>query len=82
MYIRHMQSPKIYKRSLTLIFITLLVDVIGIGIIIPIIPKLLKTLGNYTISEAAAMGGWMVVAFALPQFIFSPIMGGLSDKYG
>lgn len=57
MYIRHMQSPKIYKRSLTLIFITLLVDVIGIGIIIPIIPKLLKTLGNYTISEAAAMGG-------------------------
>ena len=82
MYIRHMQSPKIYKRSLTLIFITLLVDVIGIGIIIPIIPKLLKTLGNYTVSEAAAMGGWMVVAFALPQFIFSPIMGGLSDKYG
>lgn len=52
-----MQSPALYKRSLSLIFITLLVDVIGIGIIIPIIPKLLKTLGNYTVSEAAAMGG-------------------------
>lgn len=77
-----MIAPALYKRSLTLIFVTLLVDVIGIGIIIPILPDLLKTLGDYTTSEAAAMGGWMVVAFALPQFLFSPIMGGLSDKFG
>lgn len=77
-----MQTQNTYKRSLTLIFITLLVDVIGIGIIIPIIPKLLETLGNYTVSEASAVGAWMVVAFALPQFLFSPIMGGLSDRYG
>ncbi len=77
-----MIAPALYKRSLTLIFITLLVDVIGIGIVIPILPDLLKTLGSYTTSEAAAMGGWMVVAFALPQFLFSPIMGGLSDKFG
>lgn len=77
-----MQSPSTQNRSLALIFITLLIDVIGIGIIIPVIPKLLGELGNYTVSEASAVGAWMTVAFALPQFIFSPIFGGLSDMYG
>jgi DHA1 family tetracycline resistance protein-like MFS transporter len=70
------------KRQLTLIFITLLIDVIGFGIIIPIIPKLLENLGGYTISEASTIGALMVFAFALPQFIFAPIMGALSDQYG
>nr|QBB78491.1 hypothetical protein [uncultured organism] len=70
------------KRPLTLIFITLLIDVIGFGIIIPIIPTLLQTLGNYTLSEASSMGAWMIFAFAFPQFLFSPVMGGLSDRFG
>ena len=70
------------KHALTLIFITLLIDVIGIGIIIPIIPNLLEKLGGYTISEASSMGAWMVFAFAFPQFLFAPIMGNLSDQYG
>ncbi len=77
-----MQSASAHNRSLALIFITLLIDVIGLGIIIPVIPKLLSELGNYTVSEASAVGAWMTVAFALPQFIFSPVFGGLSDKYG
>lgn len=70
------------KRALTLIFITLLIDVIGFGIIIPIIPNLLETMGGYTVSEASALGAWMVFAFAFPQFLFAPIMGNLSDRYG
>lgn len=70
------------KLPLILIFITLLIDVIGIGIIIPILPKLLKELGAGDLSEASMTGGWIMVAFALPQFIFSPIMGGLSDRFG
>lgn len=70
------------KKELTLIFITLLIDIIGIGIIIPILPDLLRQLSNSTLSEASAIAAWMVPAFALPQFLFAPIMGGLSDKYG
>lgn len=70
------------NRPLTLIFITLLIDVIGFGIIIPIIPKLLENMGGYSISEASSIGAWMIFAFAFPQFIFSPIMGNLSDRYG
>jgi DHA1 family tetracycline resistance protein-like MFS transporter len=70
------------KKPLTLIFITLLIDVIGFGIIIPIIPTLLQKLGGYTLSEASAMGAWMIFAFAFPQFLFSPVMGGLSDRFG
>lgn len=77
-----MQSESVYKRSLLLIFITLLIDVIGIGIIVPVIPRLLGELGNYTVSEASGIGAWMIVAFALPQFLFSPIFGGLSDAFG
>lgn len=70
------------KKPLILIFITLLIDVIGIGIIIPIIPKLLQNLGGYTLSEASSLGSWLIIAFALPQFLFSPLIGALSDKFG
>ncbi len=70
------------KKQLTLIFITLLLDVIGLGIIIPIIPTLLMDLGGYTLSESSAVGAWLIFAFALPQFLFSPVMGGLSDRFG
>ncbi len=70
------------KKPLILIFITLLIDVIGIGIIIPIVPNLLQNLGGYTISEASSVGSWLIIAFALPQFLFSPLVGALSDKFG
>lgn len=58
------------KKPLILIFITLLIDVIGIGIIIPIIPKLLQNLGGYSLSEASSVGSWLIIAFALPQFLW------------
>lgn len=70
------------NKGLTLIFITLLIDVIGIGIIIPIMPKLLSTLGNFTNSEASAYGGYLIFAYAGMQFLFSAFMGALSDRFG
>ena len=60
----------------------MLLDVIGLGIIIPVIPKLIKELINADISEAAKYGGWLAFAYAFTQFVFAPIVGGLSDKYG
>ncbi len=64
------------------IFITMLIDIIGLGIIIPVIPKLIKELIHGDISEAAKYGGWLLFAYAITQFIFSPLIGNLSDKYG
>ncbi len=68
--------------AIVFIFITILIDVLGIGIIIPVLPKLLQELTGKGLSEASQYSGIMMSAYAVMQFIFSPILGGLSDKYG
>lgn len=70
------------NRSLVFIFITILVDVIGLGVIIPVVPSLIEELTGEGLSKASQYGGWLLFSFAAMQFIFSPIMGGLSDRYG
>jgi DHA1 family tetracycline resistance protein-like MFS transporter len=70
------------SAALVFIFITVLIDVIGLGIIIPVIPKLIEELIGSNTSDAARYGGWLVVAYAGMQFIFAPILGGISDKAG
>ncbi len=68
--------------SLLFIFFTVLIDVIGLGIIIPIFPKMITTLSGQDLSNAAMIGGWLMFTYAIMQFIFSPILGGLSDQFG
>ena len=70
------------KRSLLFIFITILVDVIGLGVIIPVVPSLIEELTGEGLSQASQYGGWLLFSFAAMQFVFSPIMGGLSDRFG
>ena len=70
------------EAALGFIFITILIDVIGWGIIIPVIPGLIEELIQGDISEAAKIGGWITFAYAIAQFIFAPLVGNLSDKYG
>lgn len=70
------------KTALLFIFITILVDVIGIGIIIPIIPDLIMELTGEGIHRAVIYGMWLTTAFAGMQFLFSPILGEFSDQYG
>lgn len=70
------------QAALGFIFVTLLIDVIGLGIIIPVLPKLIEELIGGTISEASVYGGWLMFAFSFTQFLFSPVLGNLSDKYG
>jgi DHA1 family tetracycline resistance protein-like MFS transporter len=62
--------------------VTILIDSIGFGIIIPVLPKLLSEMQSISISEASTYGGYLLTVFAVFQFIFSPIMGNLSDQYG
>jgi MFS transporter, DHA1 family, tetracycline resistance protein len=70
------------KAAIGFIFITLLIDIIGLGIIIPVIPKLIEELIHGSVREAAKYGGWLSFAYAFTQFVFSPVVGNLSDKYG
>lgn len=70
------------KNSLTFIFITILIDVIGLGIIIPVLPKLIEQMTGDNLSVASKYAGWLTFAYASMQFLFSPIIGGLSDRYG
>jgi DHA1 family tetracycline resistance protein-like MFS transporter len=70
------------QAALGFIFITILIDVIGWGIIIPVIPALIEELIKGDISEAAKIGGWLTFSYAVTQFIFAPLVGNLSDKYG
>lgn len=75
-------AKKNKSAAVGFIFITMLIDVIGLGIIIPVIPKLLLELSGVGISEAALIGGWLAFAYAFTQFLFAPIIGNLSDQFG
>ncbi len=72
------------KRDAALVFIviTLLIDVTALGIIIPVMPKLIMELTGKPLSEASLYGGWMMFAFSVMQFLFSPLIGSLSDRFG
>ncbi|MES1218269.1 MAG: TCR/Tet family MFS transporter [Bacteroidota bacterium] len=70
------------KAAMGFIFVTLLIDVIGWGIIIPVIPNLLKEMTHGDTSSVAKYGGWLTSVFAIMQFAFSPLIGNLSDQYG
>jgi DHA1 family tetracycline resistance protein-like MFS transporter len=64
------------------IILTVLIDTIGLGIIFPVLPKLITTLGHTDVSTAAKYGGWLSFVYAAMQFVFAPILGNLSDAYG
>jgi len=76
-----MHRPK-KEAALGFIFVTLLVDVMGFGIIIPVLPQLIQHLIHGTVSEAAPYAGGLAFVYAFMQFFFSPLIGNLSDKYG
>lgn len=68
--------------SFLFVFFTVLLDSIGFGIILPVMPSLIMSLTGEGISAASAYGGWLLFSYAVMQFIFSPILGNLSDRYG
>ena len=70
------------KAALAFIFITVVLDTIGLGIIIPVIPALIMELTGEGLGKAAIYGGWLMFVYAFMQFLFAPIIGGLSDRFG
>jgi MFS transporter, DHA1 family, tetracycline resistance protein len=73
---------KARQAGLAFIFVTLVLDVLGIGIVIPILPELIATLRDGDLSTAARSYGWFVAVYAAMQFLFAPLLGNLSDRYG
>lgn len=61
---------------------TVAINSLGIGLIIPVMPVLLLEMGVPTLAEAASIGGMLSLVFALMQFLFAPMIGRLSDRYG
>ncbi len=70
------------KLTLICILVTILLDMVGYGIIVPVLPELIRDLTGGGVAEAAVFGGWLVFVYALMQFIFSPVLGNLSDRFG
>jgi DHA1 family tetracycline resistance protein-like MFS transporter len=70
------------SASIGFIFITILIDVIGWGVIIPVMPKLIAGLKHVPVNEASSDGGWLLMVYAMMQFVCAPIIGNLSDQYG
>ncbi len=70
------------KAGLLFIFITVVLDCIGLGIIIPVMPSLIRELIHGDLSQASSYGGWLTFCYAFTQFFFASILGNLSDHYG
>lgn len=77
-----MTGQSVSRHAVTFVMITVLLDMIGFGLIIPVLPGLIEQVGGVDLSHAALIGGWMFFAFSITQFVFSPLVGNLSDRFG
>jgi DHA1 family tetracycline resistance protein-like MFS transporter len=73
--------PKPDNRLLLIAFIVF-IDMAGIGLIIPILPSLVESLAHTTVDHAAIIGGELLLIYAAMQFLFAPLIGALSDRFG
>ena len=70
------------RPALAFIFVTLFLDILGIGLVIPVLPKVVEEMRGGDVASAATMVGLLGALYALMQFLFSPVLGSLSDQYG
>ena len=77
-----MTAPPARRAALAFIFVTILVDVLAFGLIIPVLPQLLKKISGGVLAEATVWHGLFATGFMVMQFFFSPIQGALSDRFG
>ena len=70
------------KHALAFIFVTVLLDSIGFGIIMPVVPQLIMDVSGEPLASAAQYGGWLMFVYAAMQFFSAPVLGNLSDRFG
>jgi MFS family permease len=76
------QAPSVRNGAAAFIFVTILLDMLALGLILPILPKLVESFVDNDTATAARIFGLFGTAWALMQFLFSPILGALSDRFG
>lgn len=70
------------KAAISFIFVTLLIDIMGWGLIIPVMADLIAQLKHIPVNQASTYGALLLSVFAIAQFLFAPVIGNLSDRYG
>lgn len=70
------------RRIVAIVLAAVLIDTIGFGIVIPILPQLITDLGHVDLAQATRISGYLLGVYALTQFVAGPVLGNLSDRYG
>jgi len=75
-------TDRINRKALVFILATIIIDMIGLGIIVPVAPRIIMDLTQQGYAAAAEYSGWLTFSFAAMLFLFSPVVGNLSDRFG
>lgn len=70
------------RRTIAFALLVVFIDIAGLGLILPVLPRLIEQIGHIGLDRAALVGGWLFAAFSLAQFACAPLMGALSDRIG
>lgn len=70
------------RQATVFALVAVFLDVVGFGLIIPVLPRLIEEVGHTGLDDAARIGGWLFAVFSLAQFVFAPLAGTLSDRFG
>ena len=70
------------RHALTFVTITVFLDTVGFGVIVPVLPQFLVLIGDVSLSDASALSGYLIFSYAVTNFMFAPMLGNLSDAYG
>ena len=79
------KANKLEGRALPIVLFTVFLDVLGVGILIPVLPQLIHSIflpAGYSLNTAFVLLGWLTAIFPLMQFFATPILGQLSDRFG
>jgi DHA1 family tetracycline resistance protein-like MFS transporter len=74
--------PVANRHTVIFICATIFIDAIGFGLIMPVLPRLLMSIGGFNLSRAIEIGSWMGLAMAVASFVAAPVLGNFSDAYG
>lgn len=74
-----LQNP---RRATIFILIVVFFDMAGVGLILPVLPKLIEQVGGLALNDAAQVGGWLYACYSLALFLTAPLLGALSDRFG
>lgn len=74
--------PRFHHRAIPIVLAAVMIDVIGFGIVMPVMPELITRLGHMDLDSATRVSGWMMAVFAVAQFFAGPVIGNLGDRFG